>query len=217
MEARRRRCVQCAYRLPFRVLNRDVHVSGGGGFQVVVDVRAVRRILARGWIVVRRRGCRDRTKAVRRTRREQVRVGVEHLRRHLAQGGDVVEDPDAATVRRDHQIVELLLHHEPVHRCVRQVHLQRLPVLAIVERHVGAVLGAEIEQPALDRIFAHAMRVAQHRVRDAVRDQFPRCAEISRLVDEGISVVHLMKLDRDVCRAGVVARRLDVADASPWR
>ena len=41
--------------------------------------------------------------------------------------------------------------------------------------------------------------------------RLPRLAVVGRLVDERIAVVDLMQIDRDVRRARVVSRRLDVA------
>src|SRR6185437_11097466 len=101
--------------------------------QVVVDGGAVRRVVAEREIVVRRGRGREGAEAIGRTRREEVRVRVQHLRRQIAQRRYVVENPRAAAVGGNHEIVELLLHGDPVDRRVRQVELQRLPVLTVVE------------------------------------------------------------------------------------
>ena len=71
----------------------------------------------------------------------------QHRIGELLERGDVVHDPEAPAVGRDHQIVEMLLHHDPGHRGMRKIALQRQPVLAGVERDVDGVLGAEVEQP----------------------------------------------------------------------
>ena len=63
----------------------------------------------------------------------------------LPQHRDVVEDVERPPVRADHQIVVLDL--DPVHRRYRQIQTKRLPLRAVVERHVDAVLGAEEQQP----------------------------------------------------------------------
>ena len=80
---------------------------------------------------------------VERLEHEQRVVG--QLRRGLAQHADVVEHVEAAAVRADHEVA--LFRDDAVDRRDRQVELQRLPRRAVVERHVDAVLGADIEQP----------------------------------------------------------------------
>ena len=90
-----------------------------------------------------------------------VRARCGHLRRELLQRREVVEDEEAASVGRDDEVVEMLLDDQAVHRRVRHAELHRLPVIAVVERHVQRVLGAEVQQAAPDRIFADDVRVAQ--------------------------------------------------------
>ena len=64
----------------------------------------------------------------------------------------VVKHPERSTVRRGNEIV--LFHGKVVDRNDRQVHLQRLPIVAIVKAHVEAGLCARIEQPFAFWIFA---------------------------------------------------------------
>ena len=99
---------------------------------------------------------------VRRARRvgrlEQIRVRRRrHRRAVLPQRRDVVEDVEAAAVRRDRDVARL--DPDVVHRRVRQPVLQRLPVIAVVERDVEAVLRAGVEQAAPRRILADDVRV----------------------------------------------------------
>ena len=89
----------------------------------------------------------DRDRAIEAAQRVLGLVEMEVARRlepALAQRRDVVHHVEAAPVRRDHQVA--LLHRDVVHRRVRQILPQRLPLRAVVERHVDAVLGAEIQQ-----------------------------------------------------------------------
>ncbi len=58
----------------------------------------------------------------------------------------------------DDQIVAVDL--EVAHRRHRQVQLQRLPVVAVVERHERRALGAGEQQPAPHRIFLDDVHVA---------------------------------------------------------
>ena len=180
MESWRSGPLQPPHRLTLRILDRDGHVAAGRSLKEVIDTRSVRRVLANRLVVVGHGRCGNGAEAVRRSDGKQVRGGVQILWRHLAERRDVVQNPGAAAVGADDEIVEVLLHDEPVRRRVRQVVLQRLPVLAIVERHVHAVLRPEIQEATLHGILAHAVRVAEHRMRDAVRNQLPRCAVISR-------------------------------------
>ena len=63
----------------------------------------------------------------------------------LPQRRHVVEDPEAAAVRRDGEIVAV--DDQIADRGVRQVQRQRLPVVAVVERDVDVALGAGKSSP----------------------------------------------------------------------
>ena len=99
-----------------------------------------------------------------------MRIRVPHFSGHLLDRRDVIHDPEAATVRRDNQIVEVLLHGDPVNRRMRQIVLHRLPIFAVIVRQVNSVFSADVKQTLTHGIFAHAMRITQHRVRNAIRD-----------------------------------------------
>ena len=49
----------------------------------------------------------------------------------LPQRCDVIKHPETASMRRNDEIV--LVHQEVTHGCVRQIQLQRLPVIAVAE------------------------------------------------------------------------------------
>src|SRR5437879_194942 len=97
-------------------------------------------------------------------------LGRANLRRELLERSNVVQNPEAAAVRGHGEVVESLLNGEPVDWCVREPGLQRLPVLAVVKGNVEPTLGAQIEKPLADRIFADAVGIAQHVVRKAASD-----------------------------------------------
>src|SRR6185437_14539465 len=59
---------------------------------------------------------------------------------------NVVQDPEAAAIGGDVEVVPGGLDGEPVDGHVRQIHLQRLPLVAVVERHIDAALGAQEQQ-----------------------------------------------------------------------
>ena len=124
MEARRSRPGQRPHRLPLRILDGDRHVGRGRTFQEVIDVRSVGRILTNRLVVVRDGRSGNGAEPIRLADRKEVRVGIQRLRGHLAERRDVVQNTGAAAVGADDEIVEVLLHDEPVRRRVRQVVLQ---------------------------------------------------------------------------------------------
>src|SRR6185312_10665787 len=122
-------------------------VDGDGGApgrgQVEVDVGAVGRVLsdhARAGLA--QASVADAAETVGGAR------GIEHLRGAAglvgAQGGNVVHDPVAAAVGRDHQVVEVRLHGDPVHRRCGHVVVQFGPVAAIVPTDVDRVVRAQV-------------------------------------------------------------------------
>jgi hypothetical protein len=75
----------------------------------------------------------------------------------LAQRRSVVENPEAAAVRGDDQVVAV--DHQVAHRDRRQIQLQGLPVVAIVEGNRDTELGCRVEQSLARRIFANVVHV----------------------------------------------------------
>src|SRR3546814_11944258 len=71
----------------------------------------------------------------------------------LAQRTDVVQHPEGAAMRRDRDVAGV--DGKVMHRHARHVEPERLPVGAVVERHVDAELGARLEQPLAPGIGAH--------------------------------------------------------------
>ena len=67
---------------------------------------------------------------------EQMRVLRCNRRSPFTKRRNIVENPESAPVRRDHQVVAM--NHEVADRTDRQIILQRLPVIAIVKRNVNA-------------------------------------------------------------------------------
>src|SRR5688572_5338274 len=96
-------------------------------------------------------------------------VSVAHAISHLLNWRQVIKNPKPATISTDHEIVEVLLNHQPIDRRARQIRLQGRPVLTIVERNVEPILSANIEQTRSRRVLAHAVGITQHTGRNAVR------------------------------------------------
>ena len=183
--------------------------------QVVVDDRARRRIVARREVHrvdVGRDGGRGRSSAALHQhggiRPEEPRVRARHRGVELTERRDVVEHPERTPVRGDDQVVVPLV--EITDRGHRQVELQRLPVVAVVERDVDAELGAGEEQPRADLVLANRVHVGA--VRDPAVDLLPAPAAVLRAVDVRVEVVELVGVDGRVRLVWIRARRLDHRD-----
>ena len=181
----------------------------GGRADDVVETRAVRRILPEpvdgnhiGLALVHPDG---------RGRREEVRGRAGDLRRRVAERRDVVEHPERPAMRRHGKIVAV--ERDVANRGRRQVELQRLPVVAIVERDENARLGAGEEQSLPFRVLSHGVDV--RRGLQPLGDGRPRLPAIVRPVDIGREIVELVRVDGDVCRVGVEVRRFDERDLRP--
>ncbi len=186
----------------------DGQLALGRGLQHIVDQGAGRRILADGPAgidgvrIVQPKG------RLRRVEHHRIAGG---RRPYLAQGIDVVEDPEGPAVGGGDQVVAL--DHQVVHRHGRQVQLQGLPGAAVVERHEHPPLGAGEQQAPANRILAHHMHYRP--VRQASRDRRPTPAAVRCLERIGPDVVHSVPVDGHIGDLGVVRRRFDHADMGP--
>ncbi len=143
-----------------------------------------------------------------RLRREQVHGLVPEVLGGLADDREIVEDPEAAPLRRGDEVV--LADGQVGDWHGRQVQVERLPVVAVVEGDEHAALGAGIQQSPPLGILAHdAYEVV---LRQIVVDLVPVIAVIRHLVDVRPEVVHLVAGYRDVDRAGIVRAHLDRVD-----
>ena len=143
-------------------------------------------------------------------------AGLEHGQRgvrgvglHLPQRLDVVEDPETAAVRPQDDIA--VLHHQVADRRIRQVLLQSRPAIAVVQRHIDAVLGAEEQEPLPHRVFAD--RAGEVSGSDSLDDLRPGGAVVGRAEDIRLPVVHLVAV-RGQERGSRSVRRL-FQDAHP--
>ena len=142
-----------------------------------------------------------------------MRAGSRDLSGDLPQRADVVEHPDAASVRGHDEVV--LVKSEIAHRAWRQVELQRLPVVAVVERHEDAELGAGHEQAAPLRILLHRLQVDA--ARQPRRDLLPAPAAISGAIDIRLIVLETVAVDGRVGFIRVEVRRLQHHHLAPPR
>src|ERR1700676_2999082 len=114
-------------------------------------------------------------------------------------------------MRPDNEIVAM--DHEVAHRGVGQVELQRLPVVAIVERNEYRALRTCEEQTFALGIFAH--HIARAARRNALRDFRPRLAEVARPINMRTQVVKAKAVDGNVSGSGIEMRSLDDRDLAP--
>ena len=101
-------------------------------------------------------------------------------------------------MRPDHEVA--LLHRDVVHRRVRQVLPQRLPVGAIVKGDVDAVLGAQVQEFRHFDVLANRTREVFRR--DAVHDLRPGLPVIVRAEDVWLEVVLLLRFAAERCGSG---------------
>ena len=93
---------------------------------------------------------------------------------------------------RDHQVVAV--DHQVAHADRGQIQLQRLPVVAVVERDRDAQFGGRVEQALARGIFLDGVQIRG--LGEPVRGQRPRLAVIARAVDVRLVVFQAMAVDR---------------------
>src|SRR5438067_3077380 len=123
-----------------------------------------------------------RAKAVGGTRGKEIRGRVTDVVTELLEWCEVVEDPKAASVGADDEIFEVILHQDPMDRRMRQIVLQRLPRVAIIERNIERVLGPGVKQPFSNGVFLDRIGVAHRRFGNAGDDELPSLAEVGGLI-----------------------------------
>ena len=147
-------------------------------------------------------------------RREEIRVGgldLAAVRGDLAQGGHLVEHPEAAAKRGDGEIVAV--DDEIAHGSDGHVDLKRLPMVAVVEGNVDAQLGGGVEQAILLRVFLDGVDVGA--VGDSGDDVLPGLAAVVGAIDVGRVVGEAMAIDGGVGGFGIEVAGLDLRDLAP--
>ena len=105
------------------------------------------------------------------------------------------------------------MNYEIAHGRVRQIELQRLPIVSIVEGNVNGAFRAGEEQTFANRIFAH--HVAGAAIGNIFCDFRPRFAEIARAVNVRAQIVEPERIDRGVRRARLEVRSFDDRNFAP--
>ena len=168
-----------------------------------------RRILARrGRVLRRRRGVH----APGRRRIVQPHRGFARRIARLPQRRDIVQNPERAPVRGQHQVVAV--NDQVVHRRRRQIQLQRFPVCARIVRNKNAGFRSGEQQAFALRIFPHGAH--ERAFRDALHQQFPGLAVIRGGVNIGPQIVVGVPVHRHPGGAGIERRGIDLADLAPF-
>jgi hypothetical protein len=123
--------------------------------QVVIDIGAVSGIFGLwfvGWDGGAREGIVSDTDGAGGV--EQL-YGFAGLQRDFAERGNVVDHPEGAAVGADDEIV--FVYDEIADGRDRQVELEGLPVIAVIEGNVDAEFGSRVEEALAFRIFSYAV------------------------------------------------------------
>src|SRR5258707_7693903 len=152
--------------------------------------------------------------SVSRCRRVKEGILLSNLVFELTNWAEVVKNPKGTAVGSHDKVV--VFDDQIVHRCGRQVQLQRTPVRTVVERNINTFLRPGIKQSALLWIFPNYTDEAG--VGNSGRKFYPGLAVILGLIDIGMKVVTLMAISGHERGTGVEGRRVDLADAAPlWQ
>ncbi len=201
-----------AHQLAVRVEYLDGHRTGSIRAEVVVDDRAVRRILARRFLLRHRRiGVVVPANTVGGGRLKEMGARCGHLRARLPKRRHVIEYPEGTSVRSHHQVV--LVYHQIPDRSGRHVLAQRLPVPAIIERNPDLVFRACVQQSLPLRILAND--VDDRAVGEPVRDQRPALPAVVRAVDVRPQVIQAERVHGGVRGACVEVRGVQHGDLAP--
>src|SRR5437588_8700221 len=100
------------------------------------------------------------------------------------------------------------------HGGVRQVQLERLPIIAVIEGDIYRAFSSGKEQAFVPRIFAHD--IAGSARWNTIADFYPGFAEIARAIDVGTQIVETERVDCRIRGAGVEVGGLNDRDFAPW-
>ena len=116
-------------------------------------------------------------------------------------------------MRADDEIVVVDL--EVAHRRDRQVELERLPRVAIVQGDEGTTFRPAHEKSASVRVFLHRVHVDTRW--QSVRDRLPRLPEVAGPEEVGLKILELVPVDARIGNIRVEVRRLHLRHSAPWR
>src|ERR1700686_5205729 len=135
------------------------------------------------------------------------------LRRQLAQRSDVIDDPDAAAMCREYEVIVARLDRKITHGHCRKVPTFELrPMYAAVDRDPQAKLGAEKQQLRIDGVFLDDVRVAAYALGILPADQRPPgLSKGGCRINVRRHVAESVPIKSDIGAAGCECARLDPA------
>ncbi len=142
-------------------------------------------------------------------RREQMRRRGDDGRRQLAQRGKIIDDPEGATLRRDHEVVVagLKIGNGRNGQATRHA----LPAFAPVERHEQSVLGARVEEVGALRILGYrAQRMIGGNAVGTVGQSRPAATIVVGAPEIWREVVESVGLHRHVGTSRLMRRERDL-------
>ena len=140
----------------------------------------------------------------------------EHPRGERAERREVVEDPDAAAVRAENEILRLRMHEDVVVPRRRQIRGEPRPVRAAVVGDEQRSLGAREQHVRCTREFGEPANrgIIGRQPRD---DRRPRLPEVVGLVNVRFQIVEFVPVHRNVSRCRIERGCVDDADHAPLR
>src|SRR5579859_6599921 len=190
--------------------------SGGTHFDVVIQNRAVRRILRGKHLLPRTPPPLPQIPERRGPRAEKRQLGTRHTRVELLDRRKVIKNPDRPPVRRQHQVVLLRLDLDVIHRHGRKIILQRRPIAAAIPGHPESKLRSRKEQICVSGMLAHHVH-RPCRIRYSVADCLPALSIIRRQKNVHVVVVVAVAVERCIRRAFAILRRHHAAHISSFR
>ncbi len=165
--------------------------------QVIIQNRAVWRILCRKHFLPRTPPALPQVPQRRGSRAEKCQVGTRHAGVELLDRRNVIKYPDRPPVRRQHQVVLLRLNLDVVHRHGRKIILQRRPIAAPIPRHPQSKLRSCEQQICVSGMFAHHVH-RPCRIRNPVADRLPALSVIRGQKNVHIVVVVAVPVERRI-------------------
>ena len=127
------------------------------------------------------------------------------LRVELTERRQIVQHPERTPVRRDHEIV--IFNDKIMNRCYRQIHLEWLPMGAIIERNKNAELGSGVKQTFALGIFTHGVHIRA--IGYSICNCAPVFSQVGCFENVRFEVVEFMSLHRHINTVAVVRRSFD--------
>src|SRR5713101_2747690 len=173
-------------------------------FQVVVQNRAVRRVLRGEEFLPAAPAPHAYVKSGGRVWRKERQIAARDAGVHFLDGRQVVQNPDRAAVRGQHQIIFPRLYLDVVDRHRGKIIFQRGPICAAVPGNPQTKFHAGKKQVLIPRMLAHNVH-ASRRLRNGVANRLPALAIVAGHKNVDRIIVTAVAIE---CRVGGTFSRL---------